>query len=698
MENEQIVLQVDIDTQKVQQNLSLAISKVASLKESQKALRAEIEKGNDKTGELAATYAQYGKQLEQAQREIKSNTAALQMNTAAVIDENSSLDEQRMALNAAQKAYALLSGEAKKAADAEGGLRDQIDALSNRVKEQEAAIGDYRRNVGNYTEVITAGFDQMEKAAGQLSPAVGILRSMGGEGKKLGDALDMLGKVMQVVSKGGKVVAATTNAQKVATEGQTVAQQGLNAAMKANPIGLIITAMTTLLPLIQTFISSTSGAEDAQKALNAELERQNNILTTLQHDYDFAARLAAAEGKSQMEVLQIRLEGAKKEEKIAYETQQRLFNERLKMNKKQKEATKEQYEQAVQAYQTAAANVKAINEEITIADTKANTERTENAKKAAQQRAAEKKKAAEKEAEELAKIQEAAEAWSLAQTEDTARKRREVAEQAVADLQAANAKALEQIDEYEEEENVPTVEEMARNVFGLDEEGVRYFQELLAQGVEAQEAADKAMSGQLKRKVKEYGDAFGAMGSAFGDMANMLGEFAEENEEAAKAQKAFALMGILLNQAQSISQGALAIAEGVSSAAMIPFPGNIPAIISIVAQITALMAGVGSSIAQAKQLFAQADAQKFATGGIVGGSSYTGDHVPVLANSGEMFINSDSQKRLFDALTGNGDGSLGMNYEMLAAAFASAPAPVVVYSELQEFGQRVSTYKEIASI
>jgi len=681
MENEQIVLQVDIDTQKVQQNLSLAISKVASLKESQKALRAEIEKGNDKTGELAATYAQYGKQLEQAQREIKSNTAALQMNTAAVIDENSSLDEQRMALNAAQKAYALLSGEAKKAADAEGGLRDQIDALSNRVKEQEAAIGDYRRNVGNYTEVITAGFDQMEKAAGQLSPAVGILRSMGGEGKKLGDALDMLGKVMQVVSKGGKVVAATTKTE-------TVAQEGLNAAMKANPIGLIITAMTTLLPLIQTFITSTSGAEDAQKALNMELERQNKILTALQHDYDFAARLAASEGKSQMEVLEIRRKGAKEQLSLADALVDKLEAQRANMNKKQREATKEQYEQAVKAQQEAAANLNAINEEITLSGAKANAERTENAKKAAKEqeqiemrRVGLQYEQQQKLATGLAGIQALADQMKKNITDQTAQ-----ATQAV----------LESTSNIQEEQT-DRVPILAR-LWGLDDEGIEYLRKQIAQGVDELTAADNAVTDQLKRRVRDYGSAFGELGESFGDMANMLGEFAEENEEAAQAQKAFALMGILLNQAQSISQGALAISEGVASAAMIPFPGNIPAIISIVAQITALMAGVGTSIAQAKQLFAQADAQKFSTGGIVGGSSYTGDHVPVLANSREMFINTESQKRLFDALTGNGDGSLGVNYEMMAAAFASAPAPVVVYSELQEFGQKVSTYKEIASI
>ena len=182
-------------------------------------------------------------------------------------------------------------------------------------------------------------------------------------------------------------------------------------------------------------------------------------------------------------------------------------------------------------------------------------------------------------------------------------------------------------------------------------------------------------------------------------MSNLLGKFAEENTSAAEAQKGFALMGILTSQAQSIAQGALAISEGIASAAAVPFPGNIPAILSVVATIGGLIAGVASSIVEAKQVFAQASTQKFATGGIVGGNSYTGDNVPAMLNSREMVLNTKQQARLFDALDGgNNDGSLGINYEMLAAAVAAQPAPVMVLKELREEQDKVATFNEIASV
>lgn len=49
---------------------------------------------------------------------------------------------------------------------------------------------------------------------------------------------------------------------------------------------------------------------------------------------------------------------------------------------------------------------------------------------------------------------------------------------------------------------------------------------------------------------------------------------------------------------------------------------------------------------------------KFAAGGIIPGSSYTGDYVPVMANSGEMILNKSQQSSLFNMLN-NGIGNSG---------------------------------------
>ncbi len=91
------------------------------------------------------------------------------------------------------------------------------------------------------------------------------------------------------------------------------------------------------------------------------------------------------------------------------------------------------------------------------------------------------------------------------------------------------------------------------------------------------------------------------------------------------------------------------VAEGVSKAMA---QGGVGGIIT-----GALVAAAGAaqiaSITASKPI-----APSFASGGIVGGNSYYGDKVPVNVNSGEMILNMQQQKALFDNINrGNGSGN-----------------------------------------
>lgn len=69
-----------------------------------------------------------------------------------------------------------------------------------------------------------------------------------------------------------KTAAAATNAETIATESATVAQKGLNAAMKANPIGIILTAITLLVANWKTLTNwigkAVGGFDNFKKAIN----------------------------------------------------------------------------------------------------------------------------------------------------------------------------------------------------------------------------------------------------------------------------------------------------------------------------------------------------------------------------------------------------------------------------------------------
>ena len=89
---------------------------------------------------------------------------------------------------------------------------------------------------------------------------------------------------------------------------------------------------------------------------------------------------------------------------------------------------------------------------------------------------------------------------------------------------------------------------------------------------------------------------------------------------------------------------------------------------------------------------------QFESGGIVPGTSYSGDNVVARLNSGEGVLTQGGVQNAGEMLRAVDEGRVGVDYEMMAAAVAAQPAPVMVYSEFEEFGDKVSTFNEIAKV
>ena len=68
------------------------------------------------------------------------------------------------------------------------------------------------------------------------------------------------------------------------------------------------------------------------------------------------------------------------------------------------------------------------------------------------------------------------------------------------------------------------------------------------------------------------------------------------------------------------------------------------------------VAALGAAVAAAISAANKPNIQKFANGGIVGGSSFTGDRVSAQVNSGEMILNKTQQANLFKLANGGGTG------------------------------------------
>lgn len=162
-----------------------------------------------------------------------------------------------------------------------------------------------------------------------------------------------------------------------------------------------------------------------------------------------------------------------------------------------------------------------------------------------------------------------------------------------------------------------------------------------------------------------------------GNLATIFGESTKLGKAAAAAQVAI-----------DTYKGALA---AYSAAASIPIVGQALGI-AAAAAVTVKGTKAIKDIYAVKDSFS---AGKFATGGIVGGRSYTGDAITARVNSGEMILNLQQQKKLFDTIaSGNVSAAQGIDYDLLAKAMAKQPAPVIGMKEFLSFQEKIATFDE----
>ena len=135
-------------------------------------------------------------------------------------------------------------------------------------------------------------------------------------------------------------------------------------------------------------------------------------------------------------------------------------------------------------------------------------------------------------------------------------------------------------------------------------------------------------------------------------MASLLGSINSLTGEGASGWLSYAST-VMQAIAQMIPQiNALATANSAAAAS------GAAASVSSIPIVGWIMAGA----AVASVIAAIASAPKFATGGIVPGTSYYGDRVPIMANSGELILNKVQQGNLFRML--NEGGAYGRGSEI----------------------------------
>lgn len=163
-------------------------------------------------------------------------------------------------------------------------------------------------------------------------------------------------------------------------------------------------------------------------------------------------------------------------------------------------------------------------------------------------------------------------------------------------------------------------------------EGMRQVAAIIKAGTaEWQREIDEIKADTLNNAIYNLANSFRSLGTIIGGVAGQMVSWA--------AQSAASIAQMLEENAQLIiSAQAVAMANGAKSAFALPFPFNLAAWASVAATIASIFASL----------------PKFATGGIVSGSGYSGDRQLIRANSGEMVITRAQQARLWSAISGGG--------------------------------------------
>lgn len=165
--------------------------------------------------------------------------------------------------------------------------------------------------------------------------------------------------------------------------------------------------------------------------------------------------------------------------------------------------------------------------------------------------------------------------------------------------------------------------------------------------IDLDEAIDEAKLPDLSKKIKgneDFANSLSAIGNAFGSMSSMadgaagsiLSYFGNLMNSVAAAIPAIDALNAKKKE-ESVANTEAAVTGAASSVASIPFVGAALAVAAIASVLAAL-----------------ANIPKYATGGIVGGSSFFGDHMIARVNSGEMILNQSQQGKLFDMINNGG--------------------------------------------
>lgn len=704
---------------------------IASLRELQKqyeantaAMKAMRDEGKQDSDE----YIQLTQANKVLRQEMSGVEKSIQNNIKAEKAQEGSLVQLRAQLANLNKQYDSMSGFERMGTAGEE-LRKKIKALSDNIAGLEANTGRYQRNVGNYKsalEGLSGGF----KAAGLSTKGLDqSLKLLNGNPIMLflTAIVAVVRQIIQAFKGNEEATMALRQAFSAFNPIIDAAKRGLETF--ANVVVKVVTgavngltaAIGWLLDRVQD-IGNFFGADwhmgdNFREGVTAAKELQ-----AAENEYIKAKRAWSVESaKIDREVADLREKASDKEQ---YNAQQRLdfLDKAIALETRKAEKDKELAQQNLanlQAEAQRSANNAAMNDKLAeaeravieadtrLADTKRNLNRQrqqaineingvtdatirntkavkDNTDAVADNAAEMERQAKEYQDKTISEMQKAEDALNGIII-DAFAKRRAVEETAYQRKKDALTAELEAEREAHGEGTA------LYNAYNLQLEALEEQHAMTMADIKADEATKEAEINRAKEedaaktaeRIKNIERSrFEYSAQIAGGLSDLMESVAGDNKEMVKASKIVALAEV------AIKQG-VAIAEAVAaSAAGDPYTYAL----RVAAAVASTVAAMASAIASINK------ASSFETGGVIGG--YRGatmgtDNTYIHARQGEMVLNAEQQRQLFDIANGGYSSNM---MAQLVDAIQSMPAPVLDYQEFTTFQRRVTQMTENAKL
>lgn len=801
-DSKEIVLEIDFG--QTQSRLEVVTRQIEDLTRAQKELKAQFKAGKVSAEDYAVANETYSKGLSLLKAEYKTLTAEATKNVTVNASLGDSYNEVAARLAQAQKQYKALSQAQRESAQGKELLKNIADQ-KQALKDIDAQMGDFQRNVGNYPKTLTSSFGSADAVLAKFGASVEDIATQGLGALKNGLATTKanlvafsrtllttpLGVVLAALTALVAIFDKTAQAIKKNDDAGTALAKLwasfdpvlnlINKGFEALAVGIgfvadkiadLIASFSDGAKASQELVTATDNLEERERQYVISQGENNKKISELRAQVAQKDQYTAEQRKKALEDA-IKLEQENLQEEIAiarerlrieqennkkaadtsdeaknretqltralidletnynnklreYSAQRVEINNQIVADAKAKnaelEAAAKQHAENIKASQDAQAQatLEAKQAEIEIAK-QLQDQLISNMQEGYDKQIAQVKLAGEREVEALQERLANEANLTLQAKQDLAllieAKQKEI-DARVAELESEKqAQEEEQIYErnerikeiYAEIDEINKAEDEEKRAVEIEEEQARFDSEIellrqrLAEknSITAEETdalnalieaktqqhikkiADmeaKAQADKIKRAAQDMSTTLNAFGDVLNGVTGLMKAFGADEEAQARASKVLALGKIAV-------QTGIAIATGTAQAMSVPFPANIAAIATTVGTV---LANIASAISTVK-------GAQFATGGIVGGTSYTGDNVPIRVNSGEMILNKQQQGRLFE-LANTSLGATVNLPEALANAVAQLPPPVLVYEEFNAFADRQAQLQEFTNL